>query len=152
MRQIFLFLIFTNVLFAQKSSELFNSTTLGESREITVGLPASYAKNPDKKYPILILLDGDYLFDPFFGALSFGEYWQDIPETIVVGINQNKNNERENDSDFDQNEGVPIVLGDCNGPEADGSGISRSDMRSIFGNEFKVLSYVRLAWSKQILN
>ena len=95
MRPIYLFLLFTNLLFSQKSSELFNSTTLGESREITIGLPASYANNPDKKYPVLILLDGDYLFDPFFGALSFGEYWQDIPETIVIGINQNKNNENE---------------------------------------------------------
>ena len=111
MKKLLLFLIFSTSLYCQKSSELFNSASLGESREITIGLPASYAKNPDKKYPILVLLDGDYLFDPFFGALSFGEYWEDIPETIVVGINQNKNNERENDSDFDQNEGVPMGTG-----------------------------------------
>ncbi len=111
MKNLFLFLIFSTSLFSQKNTELFNSTKLGESREITIGLPASYEKNPDKKYPVLILLDGDYLFDPFYGALSYGEYWSDIPETIIIGINQNKNNERENDSDFDVNEGVPTGTG-----------------------------------------
>ena len=74
-------------------------------------MPASYSKNKDKKYPVLYLLDGDYLFDPFYGALSYGEYWEDIPETIVIGINQNANNKREDDSDFDQNEGVPTGTG-----------------------------------------
>ena len=111
MQRLFLFLLFTSGLFAQKNSELFNSTILGKSRDITIGLPASYEKNPDKKYPILILLDGDYLFDPFYGALRYGEYWEDIPETIIVAINQNINNERENDSDYDQNEGVPTGTG-----------------------------------------
>jgi uncharacterized protein len=111
MKQFYLFFIITSSLFSQKNTDLFNSASLGESREITVGLPTSYSKNPDKKYPVLILLDGDYLFDPFYGALSYGEYWEDIPETIVIGINQNKNNERENDSDYDQNEGVPTGSG-----------------------------------------
>lgn len=111
MKQLFLFLIFSPSIYSQKTTELFNSAKLGESRELTIGLPASYEKNPDKKYPVLILLDGDYLFDPFYGALSYGEYWSDIPETIVVGINQNANNKREDDSDFDQNEGVPTGTG-----------------------------------------
>lgn len=111
MKQLFLFLIFSTSLYSQKITELFNSAKLGESRELTIGLPASYEKNPDKKYPILILLDGDYLFDPFYGALSYGGYWSDIPETIVVGINQNANNKRDDDSDFDQNEGVPTGTG-----------------------------------------
>ena len=109
MKQIFLFLLFTSSIFAQKTTELFNSTRLGESREITIGLPASYEKNKDKKYPVLVLLDGDYLFDPFYGALCYGEYWADIPETIVVGINQV--NKREDDCDYDQNEGVPTGTG-----------------------------------------
>lgn len=111
MKQIFLFLIFSTSLYSQKTTELFNSSKLGESREITIGLPASYSKNPDKKYPVLYLLDGDYLFDPFYGALSYGEYWEDIPETIVVGINQNKKNERLDDSDFDPEIGVPTGTG-----------------------------------------
>lgn len=112
MKKLFLFfLLFSSTLFSQKSFDLFNSNILGESREITIGLPASYEKNPDKKYPVLYLLDGDYLFDPFYGALSYGEFWEDIPETIVVGITQNKNNEREADCLFSDDEGVPALKG-----------------------------------------
>lgn len=111
MKQLFLFLIFSSSLYSQKTSELFNSAKLGESREITIGLPKSYNKNPEKKYPVLYLLDGDYLFDPFYGALSYGEYWEDIPETIVVGINQNKKNERLDDSNFDPETGLPTGTG-----------------------------------------
>jgi predicted alpha/beta superfamily hydrolase len=50
---------------AQKIVTQVSSPRLKENREITIGLPASYDKNPDKKYPLLVLLDGDYLFDPF---------------------------------------------------------------------------------------
>jgi hypothetical protein len=32
----------------------------------------------------------DYLFNPFYGALSYGAYWDDLPEMIIVGISQNK--------------------------------------------------------------
>lgn len=109
MKKIFLFLLFTTSIFSQKTTELFNSTILGENREITIGLPASYGKNKDKKYPVLVVLDGDYLFDPFYGALCFGEYWADIPETIVVGINQA--NKREKDSEYALSEGIPKGTG-----------------------------------------
>ena len=94
MKQLLLFLLFSVSVFSQKTTETFVSTKLKESREITIGLPASYEKNPNKKYPILILLDGDYLFDPFNGALNYGAYWDDLPETIIIGISQNTNNER----------------------------------------------------------
>ena len=83
------------------------SKKLGESREITIVLPPSYEKNPTKKYPLLILLDGDYLVEPFLGNLNYGAYWDDIPEMVIVGISQNKNNEREADSEFDEESGLP---------------------------------------------
>ena len=111
MKQLLLFLLFSATVFSQKTTETFVSTKLGESREITIGLPASYEKNPNKKYPILILLDGDYLFDPFFGALNYGAYWDDLPETIIVGISQNKNDERIDDSNYDDLNGVPSKKG-----------------------------------------
>ncbi len=111
MKNILLLLFFSTTVFSQKTTESFVSTKLGESREITIGLPASYEKNPKKQYPILILLDGDYLFDPFFGALNYGAYWDDLPETIIVGINQNKNDERTDDSSYDDLNGVPAKKG-----------------------------------------
>ena len=111
MKQILLLLFFSISVFSQKTVEAFDSKKLGESREITIGLPASYEKNPNKRYPILILLDGDYLFDPFYGALSYGAYWDDLPETIIVGINQNKKDERVNDSNYDETDAIPSGKG-----------------------------------------
>lgn len=110
MKQLILFLFFAVPLFAQKTVETFVSNKLGESREITIGLPNSYEKNPNKKYPILVLLDGDFLFNPFNGALSYGAYWDDLPETIIVGISQNKNEERIDDCTYDDN-GLPYGKG-----------------------------------------
>nr|WP_314834951.1 alpha/beta hydrolase-fold protein [uncultured Flavobacterium sp.] len=107
----FLFFLLSSTVFSQKKTESFTSVKLGESREINIGLPASYEKNTTKKYPILILLDGDYLFDPFYGALNYGGYWDDLPETIIVGINQNQNDERADDCYFDQADGLPAEKG-----------------------------------------
>jgi predicted alpha/beta superfamily hydrolase len=58
------------------------------------------------------LLDGDFLFDPFQGALSYAYYWDDIPEVIIVGISQNKNNERETDCMVDETTGLPSEKGE----------------------------------------
>ncbi|WP_035668845.1 alpha/beta hydrolase [Flavobacterium sp. 83] len=110
MKQIVLFLLFSISVFSQKTTLPFDSNKIG-SREITIGLPPSYEKNPNKRYPILILLDSDYLFDPFYGALNYGAYWDDLPETIIVGINQNKKDERTEDSNYDAADGVPSGKG-----------------------------------------
>ena len=97
--------------FSQISTDTMVSRHLNENRIITVSLPASYHKNKEKKYPLLVLLDGDYLFNAFYGALSYGNYWDEMPETIIVGIHQNKNNERESDCEIDATTGHPIEKG-----------------------------------------
>lgn len=107
----FLYLFCSFTTYAQKVTEEVFSPKLNEKREITIGLPPSYLTNPNKKYPLLIVLDGDYLFDPFQGALNYGAYWDDLPEVILVGINQNKNNERETDCTIDQTTGLPDEKG-----------------------------------------
>ncbi|CAM2860090.1 alpha/beta hydrolase [Flavobacterium frigoris] len=109
MKQLFLLLFVTFSMFSQKTSEAFISTKLGETRQITVGLPSTYALNPTKKYPLLILLDGEYLFDPFYGALDYGCYWDDLPETIVIGISQRDT--RMEDCNFNNNDGLPSGKG-----------------------------------------
>lgn len=111
MKKLILLLLFSVSVFSQKTVIAFDSQVLGESREITIGLPPSFEKNPNKKYPILVLLDGDYLFEPFYGALNYGAYWDDLPETIIVGISQNKNNERYDDCNYDEADGVPSGKG-----------------------------------------
>jgi predicted alpha/beta superfamily hydrolase len=105
MKQALLFFFFSISLFSQKTTELIKSSKLGETREIIVSLPSSYESNPTKTYPILLLLDGDYLFEAFQGALSYGEYWDDLPETIIIGIKQK--NSRMDDCAFDETEGMP---------------------------------------------
>jgi hypothetical protein len=97
--------------YSQKITEEVFSPKLNENREITIGLPASYLTNTTKKYPLLVVLDGDYLFDPFQGALNYGAYWDDLPEVIIVGIGQNKNNERETDCAVDPTTGLPDEKG-----------------------------------------
>ncbi|MCA6421636.1 MAG: alpha/beta hydrolase [Flavobacterium sp.] len=114
MKKLILFFLFvyTNPLFSQKVTDTISSQKLNEDRQIYIGLPPSYDKNPGQKYPILLLLDGDFLFDPFQGALSYAYYWDDIPEVIIVGISQNKNNERETDCMVDESTGLPSEKGE----------------------------------------
>ena len=76
-----------------------NKTSI--KRSITISLPASYEKDKTKTYPLLIVLDGDYLLPPFEGVLRYGNYWDDLPEMIIVGIDQNANDERFNDTETD---------------------------------------------------
>jgi len=108
-------LLFTTSLFAQKkTTEDIQSQKLNAVRQITIVTPASYdaPANKNKKYPLLVLLDGDYLVDPFAGTLSYTEYWNDLPEVIIVGINQNKNNERKTDCRIDKETGLPDEFGE----------------------------------------
>ncbi|MCF6131247.1 alpha/beta hydrolase-fold protein [Flavobacterium wongokense] len=116
MKKLLLFVIFicSNAIFSQnqKVIDTIASQKLNEDREIVIGLPPSYEKHPNQKYPILLLLDGDFLFDPFQGALSYGYYWDDLPEVIIVGVSQNKNNERETDCMVDETTGLPSEKGE----------------------------------------
>lgn len=107
-----LLLVSSSSLLAQRTiTDTISSQKLNEDREIKIGLPPSYDKNKSQKYPLLILFDGDFLFDAFQGALSYGYYWDDLPEVIVVGISQNKNNERETDCTVDETTGLPSEKG-----------------------------------------
>lgn len=107
MKNILLFLLLSITVCAQKTSFELESLALGQKRTLNIAIPASLEKNPTKKYPLLILLDGDYLFDPFHGALNYGAYWEDIPECIIVGIDQNSNEQRFSDCEVNPETGLP---------------------------------------------
>ncbi len=114
MRKVLIFFIFIYpiITFSQTSKDTIFSQKLKEDREFTISLPESYGTNKTKKYPILLLLDGDYLFDPFHGALKYGAYWDDIPEVIIVGISQNQKDERYTDCGVDPESGLPDAKGE----------------------------------------
>ncbi|MFV8280489.1 alpha/beta hydrolase [Christiangramia marina] len=81
-------LILPIVSWSQILHETVNSQKLGEKREIKIQLPRNYEQNLEKRYPVVVVLDGDYLFEPVAGMVDYYSYWKDVPEMIVVGINQ----------------------------------------------------------------
>lgn len=106
-----LLLIGTSSMFSQKIKDSILSKKLDKYRDLTISLPESYNADSKKTYPLLVLLDGDYLFDAFNGAFAYGNYWDDLPEVIIVGISQNKNNERFDDCSVDKETGLPDSKG-----------------------------------------
>lgn len=91
MRNIFLLTIcvlLSSNSFSQTIYEEFKSAKLGETRKLKIQLPRNYDKNTKKKYPIILVLDADYLFEPVAGNVDYFSYWEDMPESIVVGIMQ----------------------------------------------------------------
>jgi len=89
------FLCFS-VLSSQTIYEEFQSAKLGASRELKIQLPRNYEENTEKLYPIFIVFDGDYLFEPVAGNVDYYSYWEDMPEAIVVGINQVDSRDEDN--------------------------------------------------------
>jgi len=81
------FIFFFTSSFSQTEYIEVNSSILKQTRRIKVQLPRNYDSN-EKEYPVIIVLDGDYLFEPFAGNVDYLSYWEIIPESIVVGINQ----------------------------------------------------------------
>ncbi|MFZ4105283.1 alpha/beta hydrolase [Flavobacterium sp.] len=109
-KNLLLLLVFLSFIgYSQKVKDSVLFKKQKSYRELTISLPPSYSKETKKTYPLLFLLDGDYLFDPFQGALRFGYYWDDLPEVIIVGISQG--NERNDDCTIDQITGLPDGTG-----------------------------------------
>lgn len=102
-------LIFPIISSAQIIYETVSSTKLKETREIKIQLPRHYDQNKEKHYPVVMVLDGDYLFEPVAGIVDYYSYWENIPEMIVVGINQAGS--RNKDSSYDNERFLPADRG-----------------------------------------
>ncbi|UJH89964.1 esterase [Antarcticibacterium sp. 1MA-6-2] len=94
---------------AQVTYQTIQSSKLGETRELKIQLPRNYEQNKDKVYPVMLVLDGDYLFEPVAGNVDYYSYWEDIPEMIVVGVNQVST--REEDAFYDNQRFLPADKG-----------------------------------------
>ncbi len=111
----FLFFLTINLLSSQNLDSLYvsrlNDTIiskyLNEKRAIEIQLPRSYEIEVDKNYPLMIVLDGDYMFNIVSGSVDYLSYWGDIPENLVVGINQ-KDTRFQDSSVFDNITHTPI--------------------------------------------
>lgn len=74
--------------YAQTIHKTVKSDKLNSPRELKIQLPRNYDAKAERVYPLVIVLDGDYLFEPVAGNVDYQAYWEDIPECIVVGVNQ----------------------------------------------------------------
>ncbi|MCK7589716.1 alpha/beta hydrolase-fold protein [Subsaxibacter sp. CAU 1640] len=96
-------------VFAQIKYEKFESRTLNTTRELKIKLPKNYDPSSGIKHPVIVVFDGDYLFEPVVGQVSYQTYFDGMPESIVVGVVQGY--ERFYDSYFDEVTGLPIESG-----------------------------------------
>ncbi len=106
-----LFLLFNYQLIpAQTEYTTIPSTIMQEDRRIKIQLPRSYNQEKKKKYPIFLVLDGEYLFEPFAGMIDYLSYWEEIPEAIVVGVLQQPN--RNQEMEVDEETFLPYARGE----------------------------------------
>jgi predicted alpha/beta superfamily hydrolase len=98
-----------STLNAQTIYEEFDSNKLGERRQIKIQLPRNYEDNTEKTYPLFVVLDGDYMFEAVAGNVDYYSYWEDMPEAIVVGINQVDS--REEDTYYSEQNSLPTETG-----------------------------------------
>ena len=94
-------------LYVSRLNDTILSKYLNETRAIEIQLPRSYEIEVDKNYPLMIVLDGDYMFNIVSGSVDYLSYWGDIPENLVVGINQ-KDTRFQDSSVFDNITYTPI--------------------------------------------
>ncbi len=94
---------------AQVSKEIFESFKLQERRDVSYYFPEDYDK--EKKYPLVVVLDGDYLFDQVVANAKFYSTFHGMPQMIVVGIHQSKNSIRLDDCAYEPDTGLPTEKG-----------------------------------------
>lgn len=106
----FIFILWCTIsINAQTIYEQFESRKLNATRELKIRLPKNYDEDSDLKYPVILVFDGDYLFEPVVGQVAFQTYFDKMPEAIVVGLIQGK--DRFYDSYHDEVTGLPIEFG-----------------------------------------
>ncbi|APY08650.1 hypothetical protein BWZ20_10200 [Winogradskyella sp. J14-2] len=96
-------------IFAQTSYHEINSSKLNAVRKLKIKLPKDYNPSSEIKYPLIIVFDGDYLFEPIAGQVDFQTYFDDMPSAIIVGVVQG--NERRYDGYCDEVTGLPKESG-----------------------------------------
>jgi predicted alpha/beta superfamily hydrolase len=112
MKRLLLFAIglwLTLPLQAQVKEEIFESFKLQERRGVKYYIPEDY--NPDKRYPLVIVLDEEYLFDQVVATSKFYSRFQGLPESLIVGISQSKGDLRSADCEYELTTGLPAEKG-----------------------------------------
>jgi predicted alpha/beta superfamily hydrolase len=68
--------------------ETITLEVLGAERQVNIVLPPDYAKEPDKRWPVIYQLDGAVTQDLMLGAglMRWGALWGRSEDAIIVGI------------------------------------------------------------------
>tara|TARA_S200000501_G_scaffold142103_1_gene134177 strand:- start:4460 stop:5638 length:1179 start_codon:yes stop_codon:yes gene_type:complete len=90
-----------------KINDTIKSNFLNERRAIEIQLPRSYETDVMKNYPLIIVMDGDYMFNLVSGTVDYLSFWGDIPENLVVGISQ-RDSRFDDSSNLDPIDYTPI--------------------------------------------
>ncbi|WP_430905991.1 alpha/beta hydrolase [Maribacter sp. 2-571] len=93
---------------AQVTQEIFESFKLQERREVFYYIPEDY--DQEKKYPLVIVLDAEHLFEQVVANSKYYSTFHGMPDMIVVGINQLEKSVRLDDCAYDEN-GLPSEKG-----------------------------------------
>ena len=94
---------------AQITKEIFESFKLQERRDVSYYFPEEY--NEEKKHPLIVVLDADYLFDQVVATAKFYSRFHGMPESIIVGIHQSEGSISFDDCSFDEVSGLPSEKG-----------------------------------------
>ncbi|PIF00646.1 MAG: esterase [Maribacter sp.] len=94
---------------AQITTEIFESFKLQERRDVSYYFPEEFDK--DKKHPLIVVLDADYLFEQVVATAKYYSKFHGMPESIIVGIHQSEESIRLDDCAFDKHTGLPAEKG-----------------------------------------
>ena len=72
----------------------FTSRVLGETRVVDIALPAGYERDTGQRYPVLVVLDGEFEHDIAASVSRFYATMSQLPPLIVVGV---RNTDRNHD-------------------------------------------------------
>jgi predicted alpha/beta superfamily hydrolase len=96
-------------ILAQISYDEISSSKLNVVRQLKIKLPKNYDPSSELKHPLIIVFDGDYLFEPVIGQVDFQTYFDDMPGSIIVGVVQGS--DRHYDGYCDEVTGLPKESG-----------------------------------------
>ncbi|MCM5661894.1 alpha/beta hydrolase [Galbibacter mesophilus] len=94
---------------SQVTSTTLESYKLAEKRDIQLYVPEDYSA--EKSYPLIVVLDADYLFDIVVANSKFYAYKDEMPKSIIVGVNQEKT--RYEDCFYSDENGFPDKKGNA---------------------------------------
>lgn len=80
------FLFFTGSMISQIDTATITSKALFSDQEIKIKLPKDYDSNSNNGYPLVIVLNGEYLLNPVIGQTEYQSNFKIMPSAIVVGI------------------------------------------------------------------